>query len=48
MELFGSQWNPRQQGFAQVGEVPVWVSRRGDALVYLYDLHLLPGDFFAR
>src|SRR5262249_32584856 len=47
MELFGTQRNPRQQGFAQVGEVPVWVSWWGDALVHLYDLHLLPWDFFA-
>src|SRR5262249_38560404 len=46
MELFGTQRNPRQQGFAQVGEVPVWVSRRGDAIVHLYDLHLLPRYFF--
>src|SRR5262249_7590582 len=48
MELFGTQRNPRQQRFAQVGEIPVWVSWWGDALVHLYDLNLLPRDFFAR
>src|SRR5215470_749121 len=31
----------------QVGEVPVWVSWWGDALVHLDHLHLLPRDFFA-
>src|SRR5262245_42187757 len=48
MELFGTQRNPLQQGFAQVGEIPVWVSWWGDALVHLYDMNLLPRDFFAR
>src|SRR5262245_51071257 len=46
MELFGAQRYPRQQGLLQVGEVPICVPWRSDALIHLEHMYLLPRDLF--
>jgi hypothetical protein len=46
MDVLGAQGNPCQQAFAQVGEISVRVSRGGDSLVHLDEMHLFPQHFF--
>ncbi len=47
IDLRGRDGRMIQQAFAQVREIAVGMSRRGHALIDLYEVHMRPGHIFA-